>query len=449
MRQAVLWEQLPEEPAPGLREVELFLDVLSEFDEALVRELERRRGRGRNDYPVVAMWNLYAVQALLRHSTTAQALEELGRNWGLAKRLGFRREIEGYRIPDSHNCSRFQALLKEPEIYRRVEDAFRATVARLKEAIPDLGRHCAGDATDIRTHAKPPSKDGTQPSADPDASWSVKTKRHEEKDGHVREETECTFGYKHYAVVDVQHAVVLAVATETGSASDCKQVEPLLAQTVRNVGEGEVETVVLDKGFDSADTIELAYEWGVKAVVPFRDVPQNLDALPPEDREVPLEGTSNVVRDRYTGEVACYDGSGPRPVRRRMLYAGFEASRGCHKFRCPVAGTGQRCRYFDRCQAGLNGANSRQVRVPMSVDPRRFAPIYPHSKRWARRYRGRSAVERYNAYVKNVLRLDQHCLRGVQAIRLRALLCAMTVNIRALLRVRQDRSPEAEQAAAA
>jgi len=193
-------------------------------------------------------------------------------------------------------------------------------------------------------------------------------------------------------------------------------------------------------------TVSTVHDLDVKPVVPVRDVPKNLDALPPEDRELTLEGASNIVRDKYTGKVACYDCSGSSPVRRETVYAGFDASRECHTFRCPLGAIGQRCEYYDRCHAGSNGESSRQVRVPMAVDPRRFGPIYSHSKHWKRIYRGRTAAERYNSYVKRVLRLDEHCLRGRSAIGLRALMCAITVNIRLLIRVQEERAAEAKAA---
>ena len=72
----------------------------------------------------------------------------------------------------------------------------------------------------------------------------------------------------------------------------------------------------------------------------------------------------------------------------------------------------------------------------MKTDVRRFAPIYPRSKKWQRLYNGRSAVERANGYLKEVLRLERHCLRGLKAIKLRVLLGAITLNLRTLLALR-------------
>ncbi len=448
MRQLTFWDLLPEVDAPGLDDVKDFLSVLSELDEPLVEELERQRGNGRNDYPVVAMWNLFAVSHFLRRCRRSALLEELGRNTALARVLGFKRNQNGsYRLPAKWVCSRFEAKLKNERIKEIQQQIFKGTVTELKEEIPELGKNVAVDASDLRAWAKPPSKDGEHLSSDPDASWSVKTKKYIDANGKTKTKNKVTFGYKMYAATDTKHTVVLAVETKTGSTSDFHQVRPMIQQVIKNLGENQVDIVSLDKGFDSKKTVLTCYdEFDIKAVVPTRDVPKNLDKLPAEDREISLTSTDNVTRDKYTGQVFCYDSSGTEAHRREMVYAGFDGSRKSHKFRCPVATLGQPCPYFDRCTAGRNGPNSRQVRIPMRTDPRRFAPVYPRSYRWKKLYRDRTSVERYNSYVKEVLCLNDHCVRGKEAIHLRVLLSAITVNIQTLLRIKRTKAHKSKAA---
>jgi hypothetical protein len=164
-----------------------------------------------------------------------------------------------------------------------------------------------------------------------------------------------------------------------------------------------IKTCSADKGFDSKDNVNDAYrDYGVAMIVPVRDVPESLERLLPEDREVALEPGGNVVFDRCSGEVACYESleGGQRQERRTMSYAGFEVERQAHKFRCPLAElASSQCSAFNTCSAGSCGKQGRQVRVPMAMDIRRLAPIYPLSKQWKRRYNGRTAVERVNFYV--------------------------------------------------
>lgn len=460
VRQATVWPLLKTDAdlPPGLEETKSFLEVLEECDQEIVAALRADRGRrGRDDYPVEAMWRLMAVQLFLRKGYFTDLLGELRRNADLARLLGFEEKLPGrFDLPSQSAVSRMHAKLKGERYAGLIKRMQEKTVELLRQEDPTIGVHTAQDSTDVRTHGHPARHEGDpekeQPATDPEASWSVKTKVRRGKDGTKREETRSTFGYKAVLNVDVNQPVVIDVAVVTGSTSDQELSTPLLEGAVRILGPGVMETCAEDKGFDSTENIREAYrDLGVVLVVPTRDVPQDLATLPPEDREVPLEPGGNIVRDIYTGEIACYEATGDGDLRRRELkYAGFERDRETHKFRCPLgAAAASSCSAYARCSAGSCGQAGRQVRVPLETDLRRFAPVYPRSKRWKRLYNGRSAAERVNSYLKGVLRLEIHCLRGLDAIRLRALLAATTLNIRTLLVLRARRAAKSGLRAAA
>ena len=485
LRQATIWLDLERERAPGLKDVEDFLSALSEFDSALVGALEHERSKGRDDHPVAALWNLLAVALYLRRVKFSELLGELGRNSELARLLGFKEVAPNlYDLPSDSAVSRFHTKLKREPYFQRVEEVFNGTVRALAAENPEFGKNTALDASDVRTHAQPPRKAGKvegkveekvegkveekveekaenagevkaedkaaekKPSSDPEASWSVKTKYKTDAQGKPYKETKSTFGYKLYAVVDTQVPGIVRVDVKTGSTSDQQQATPMLEAAQENLPEARMESMAMDKGFDSTENVESVYELGVAAVVPVRDVPENLEKLPREDREEQLAPRSNLAYDRYSGEVFCYaQGDGEAIERRAMIYAGFEADRDTHKFRCPL-GTAAKagCKAFASCSAGSAGAHGKQVRIPMTTDSRRFAPIYPQSQRWKRLYNGRSAVERINSYLKEPLGLERHCLRGQRAIHLRVLLASVSVNLRTLIHLRRARAAEQKAA---
>jgi len=459
-RQATVWPLLKTDAdlPPGLEEVKSFLDALEECDQEIVAALRAERGpRGRDDYPVEAMWRLIAVQLFLRKGYFTDLLGELRRNADMARLLGFEEKLPGiFDLPSQSAVSRMHAKLKTEKYAALLKRLQEKTVELLREEDSTIGVHTAQDSTDIRTHGRPARHQGDpekeKPATDPEASWSVKTKVRTDKDGTKREETKSTFGYKAVLNVDANQPVVINVAVVTGSTSDQELSTPVLQGAVEIVGQGVMKTCAEDKGFDSTENIREAYrDLNVELIVPTRDVPENLAKLPPEDREVALEPGGNVVRDIYTGEVACYEATAAGELRRReMKYAGFERDRETHKFRCPLgAAAATQCSAYGRCSAGSCGQAGRQVRVPMETDFRRFAPVYPRSKRWKRLYNGRSAAERVNSYLKGVLRLEQHCLRGLAAIRVRVLLAATTLNIRTLMALRARKATKSELRAAA
>jgi hypothetical protein len=459
-RQGTIWPLIKGDAdlPPGLQDVRSFLDTLGECDGALIAALRHGRGpRGRNDYPVEAMWNLAALQLFLRKGRASDLLGELRRNADLARLLGFREQLPAdFDLPSHSALSRFLNKLRSDPYLALIKGIQEQTVLLLRREDPAIGKHTALDTSDVRTHGHParhvddPQKH--KAATDPEASWSIKTKRRTGRNGRAIEETKKTFGYKAALNVDVKHPVVIEAITVSGSANDQHLAMPLLEGSARILGPSVIETCAADKGFDSTDNVVNAYrDHGVRLIVPVRDVPANLEQLSPQDRETALKPGGNVVIDRYSGEVACYEAvRDGHHERRAMAYAGFEADRRSHKFRCPLGEqAATRCSAFQSCSAGRSGKHGRQVRVPMAIDSRRLAPIYPRSKQWKRRYNGRSAVERVNSYLKEVLRLEDHCLRGLKAINLRLLLASVTLNLRTLMVLRAAAAAKAASAKAA
>lgn len=58
-------------------------------DEKIVNELTKIRENGRNDYPIIPVWNSFLIMPLLECSTVEQLRRELSRNSDLRKLCGF------------------------------------------------------------------------------------------------------------------------------------------------------------------------------------------------------------------------------------------------------------------------------------------------------------------------------------------------------------------------
>ena len=79
------WTQVEE--LDDLERLKLVLDTLP--DEELMRALERERGKGRNDYPVRAMWNSIIAAIVFQHASIESLRRELCRNAQLRQVCGF------------------------------------------------------------------------------------------------------------------------------------------------------------------------------------------------------------------------------------------------------------------------------------------------------------------------------------------------------------------------
>jgi hypothetical protein len=118
-------------------------------DGRLLQGLRDSRGRGRDDYPVSVLWGVVLLRIILRHVSFEAVLAELRRNAGLAELIGIHSEKE---VPKAWNISRFLEVLGQEPHRSHLQEVFAEMLRRLGQAVPDLGRHSAGDSTAL--HAR-------------------------------------------------------------------------------------------------------------------------------------------------------------------------------------------------------------------------------------------------------------------------------------------------------
>jgi hypothetical protein len=398
------WDCL--EDSPSLRTVRDVLHALP--DAKLLAALRRWRGRGRDDYPVTALWGVCVLTPLLRHLNVEGTLGELRRNRGLRKLIGIDREDQ---VPKKWNMSRFQKVLGTEPHLSLLRGVFDGMIQRLGETVPALGRRTAGDATGLSARVQ--RSKGPRGSLDPPTGGR---REYRDEEGEVTKVVEW-FGYKLHLLVDVDHEVALGYRVSSANRGDNELLPDVLAQARANLGDdledhpevSRIETLAYDKAADAEEVHELLDAAGIKPLVKMRALWQA-----EQERMLPgHDGTSNVVYDE-AGTIYCYDKRSDPPVRRRMAYIGHEASRGTLKYRCPVChqNRNERCASRKRCNAGKR--YGKTVRVKREIDLRRFPPIPRATKTFERLYKGRSAVERVNARLKIFWGADDGNVTGAE-----------------------------------
>lgn len=389
--------------SPDLATVRDFLHALP--DGPLLGSLRRFRGKGRDDYPVTALWGVVVLTPLLRHVTTEACLAELRRNAGLRQLIGIEREDQ---VPKKWNISRFQAVLGSQPHLTLLNDMFNVMVQRLGSVVKDLGRRTAGDATGLSAR---PQRSHNDSSLDQPTGGR---KEYLDDEGKVTKIVEW-FGYKLHLLVDVDHEVALACRVTSANRGDCEVLPQLVRQARINLGDdldqqpplSRIETLAYDKAADTEDVHELLHESDIKPLVEMRSLwKENPERMLPGH-----DGNSNVVYDE-AGTIYCYDKVSNPPVRRAMAYIGHEKSRGTLKYRCPACHQGFRCSSHGRCNAGKSYGMT--VRVKREIDLRRFPPIPRATKTFERKYKGRSAVERVNARTKIFWGIDDGNVTGAE-----------------------------------
>src|SRR5262245_12248837 len=196
------WPEL--EDSPSLLTIRAVLSSLP--DQRLLDGLQQARGHGRNDYPVTVLWGTVVLSVLCRHVWLNDCLAELHRNPTLCEIIGIRKVAD---IPKPHNLSRFLDLLGQPTHLEALRAIFDALVQGLGLAVPELGKHTAGDSTALKAKAKKGAAAVAQEVEEGLPQPTGGKKEYKDDDGKVVKVYQW-FGYKLHLLVDVRHEVALA-----------------------------------------------------------------------------------------------------------------------------------------------------------------------------------------------------------------------------------------------
>jgi DDE family transposase/transposase-like protein DUF772 len=393
------WAEL--EDCPSLTTIRAFLHTVPDQD--LLQGLQQARGRGRDDYPVGRLWAVVLLTILLRHTSFNACLAELHRNPALCRLIGITSEDQ---IPNGWNLSRFLDTLGQEPHLSALRAVFDELVRRLGRAVPDLGRHTAGDATALSARAKTDPKAVRQERRQGLPQPSGGRKEYTDEDGTVTKVVEW-FGYKLHLLVDVKHEVTLAYHISDTKTGDNECVPDLVEQALANLPQSRLQTLAYDKAADDGAVHEFLHSHGIRPVIHNRV--QWRDEL-----ERPLPGGRyplNLVHDE-AGTVYCYDTVSEPPVRHRMAYVGYEADRDSLKYRCPARHEGWDCPSAAKCNAGRD--YGLLARIPCELDLRRFPPLPRATQTFERLYKGRTAVERVNGRLKIFWGADDGNITGAR-----------------------------------
>lgn len=418
-RQLFSWKEI--ENLADLERLSLLLEHLP--DEQLMQVLEARRGRGRDDYPVRAVWNSILAGIVYQHPSIESLRRELMRNGQLCRLCGFDLFKGIAAVPSSNAYTNFLKLLAEHNDL--VESLFRDLVEQLRGLLPGFGEILAIDSKAIKSRSR---KAGDRRHIDlrgeADADRGVKTYRGKRADGSVWETVKSWFGFKLHLIVDAEYELPVDYTVRPASSSDItvgKEMVENLAENRRQVLEN-AQLLLGDKAYDDTDFItDLWDSHNVKPVIDIRDLWK-------------IEGSRNVHGQRnvshdYKGTVCCH--CPVQWIKRPMAFGGFEADRGTLKYRCPAKHYGLACLGREQC------CISDSIRIDINSNRRIFTPVARSSYKWTTMYKKRSAVERVNSRLDESFGFEKHFIRGIRKMRLRCGLALIVMLGMAYGRARQ------------
>jgi hypothetical protein len=383
-------------------------------DEGLMRELEDYRGRGRDDYPVRAVWNSLVAGVVYQHVSVASLRRELLRNGELRELCGFDPAKGAGAVPSESAYTRFMRNLFR--CGSEIEEMFDELVDRLGEELCGLGRHLAIDSKAIRSAGRSSDKapDGRR---DRDGDWGVKAYRGTDENGRLWERVKRWFGYKVHLIVDAVYEIPVGFEVTKASGSDTGQLLPMMGR-LKARHEWVVdraEDLSGDKGYDSEENNRKLWDdYGIKPIIAIRHDWKDGE----ESRSFFSDRVDNIVTDE-DGSIFCVRQSindAHKTEMVPMVFYGFEQDRQTLKYRCPAAVYGYECSERKVCSWSDYG---RVVRVPVDLDRRRFVPVPRSTYKWRRLYRGRGAVERVNSRLDVSFGFERHFIRGIKKMKVR------------------------------
>jgi hypothetical protein len=415
--QMKLFEWVEIENLGDLIRLHLVLEAMP--DEKLMKALEKSRGKGRNDYPVRAMWNSVLAGIVFQHDNVEKLRRELGRNGQLRALCGF----EG-RVPKPWDYTRFLKALMKQEIL--IEEIFEELVKQLAKVLPGFGKRLAIDSKAISSFAKHQNKnDMCDGRGERDADYGKKKYKGVHKDGTPWEKIVKWFGYKLHLIVDATYELPVKFSVTKASEPDINEAHRLIDQTASQQPEilETAEILTADKGYDDTKLITKCWDkHQIKSVIDIRNMWKDTD------KTRLLEGQKNVVYN-YKGDVyCCCPESG---TQREMSNGGFEKDRNTLKKLCPAKQYGIECEGMTKCGV------KQGIRISLAKDRRVFTPIDRASYKWEKEYAHRTAVERVNSRLDVSFGFELHTIRGMAKMKLRCGLALCVMLAMALGRIQE------------
>lgn len=370
--------------------------------EPVIKQLTKKRGKGRNDYPIRTMLYCLVGGVINRCTTVRELLEELYKNPGFRYLCG----IDHFdQIPTEWAFSRFIKKLSEPKAAEALESVFTDAVAKLSQILPDFGFTAAIDATHIEAFSKGTVK---KPS-DEDAKWGIK------KD--ARGNWFHWFGYKLHLLVDSKYELPIAFTVTSANENDGKQLIPLLSKVSEQQPEIVVKTVLADSIYDPKENYQFCYQQDIALLTPLNQRNRKEEDLGFGQNQQPL-GTCN----------------------KPLTFVGYD--NGYLKYRCPAKTGHGKCPFGGEGDFCSSSSYGLVLKYSVKSDPRKFCRVPRHTDRFRRLYKKRTSVERVYSRLKDHLVLDNLTHRGKDKVGVHILFSLLTMVASALGMAKKDRLTE-------
>lgn len=353
-------------------------------DEKIIKKLKEIRGKGRNEYPIIAVWNSILLAPVLECSSIEQLRRELSRNRDLRKICGFEDSDYYYGkcklVPPPKAYSNMFKHLKEIEL--ELKECFNELRQFMYDNLEGFGKDVGEDGKIFLSKAKGINKYGDKDDArcEMDADYTIKENYYKNKDGITQVKKKTYFGFRYHLLADVNYELPIEYTVTKASKGEREQLlkhMSMLPTELRN----KIQTLSADKGYDDGKLIEKLKEYNISPVI---DIQNHWS----KDEQTKQYKDTNIVYT-YDGKVYYVEDNGEMIP---MKYMGYDKIK-------------EKLRYQYK---------SNIYSIELSYEPRIFTPIARDSKKWKRIYNKRTSLERINGRFDRDFNLENHKVRGLK-----------------------------------
>ncbi|MFC2015023.1 transposase [Chloroflexota bacterium] len=359
------------------------------FDKEFRRQLQQTMHHVRSGYLMESIWKAYMLSFILDMDSTNDLVRKLEENPSFAEACGFNMDKP---LPSRWTFNRMiKKLAQYPEI---IEALLDTAVNQLQQKLPEFGDNVSIDSTPVRSHSNP----GKRVKSDPEAGFIV-------KEGIPHKIWK--WGYKLHLLVDSKWELPISCNITLAREADVQNLIPLIDKAKEKFEWFSPWHVTADKGYDAGYNYKAIHDIGATPIIKMRGKEQSAGKYTIDETGIPH----------------CKSGL-------PLLLKDHDPKKGL-RYVCPYRAGKMDCSTHPDCT--LKVAWIRPL-----WEYRKLCSIPRDSEEWNSIYSTRTAVERVNSKLKEHRRLNSHCHRGFEKIKLHCLMSVLSLITTALAEANEN-----------
>ena len=375
-----------------LERLKIFFENIN--DNKLCEKLESLRKNGRNDYPVRTMLNLIYAMKIFGHRSVESFRRELSRNSQLRIVCGLSEGKYKYckdrkhLVPPARVFTGFINKLKECK--EEIEKIKEELVKFMYENLEGFGEDCAVDGKFLDSYGRPFQKERSKDNrAEHEATNACKT--YFMKDGSKKQEWH--YGFRAHIICDAKYGLPIKSKLTPANNSEQTELDNMLEDMENNEEEKykieKMKNLMGDAGYDSGKRNKrIKEEYDINPVIDIKHIWDKEEKYKEiDDMPIAYNEDGEVF---YIVDINNYE---------KMKYLGYDKANNALRYTRETKGR-------------------KIYRIPLSTDYRIFVPVARDSKKFKKKYKMRTEVERLNGRLDRDYMFNDHFIRGQKKMEL-------------------------------